>query len=35
MNEKTHLASEKNFILYDSWKINKRGGGSPNKLMGE
>ena len=33
INEKTHLDTEKNFVLYYSLKINKRGGGL-NKLRG-
>ena len=42
INEKTHLATEKIFVLHHSLKINKRGvggrgerGGGPNKLLGE
>ena len=31
-NEKTHIATEKDFILQHSLKINKRGGLGPNKL---
>ena len=33
INKKTHLATEKNFVLHHSLKINKQGGG-PNKLWG-
>ena len=32
MNKKTHLATEKNFVLHHSLKIYKRGG--PNKTRG-
>ena len=32
VNEKTHLATEKNFVLHHSLKITKQGG--PNKLRG-
>ena len=28
INEKTHLATDKNFALHHSLKVNKRGGGS-------
>ena len=33
INEKTHLTTEKKFLLHHSLKINKRGGG-PIKLRG-
>ena len=34
INKKTHLATEKYFVLHHSLKINKKGGGGPNKLRG-
>ena len=38
INEKTHLASKKIFVLNHSFKINERGGdgggGGPTKLQG-
>ena len=40
LNEKTHLATEKDFVLQHSLKINEgvgvgeRGGGGPNKFCG-